>query len=107
MGNYDSRILNLEKEVSTIRGDVSDIKDAVMLVSRSIEATTGMVKRVEEIVEPLHTEKMQREGVERYIKDIRQRRKDIIDKLKLPVLLVAAVGAVGTMASFIYKFIVE
>lgn len=77
--------------------EVQKIEITMAKMCESIEYHIKRTDLLEEMVEPLHTERIENEAISKYKK---KKREDLMYKLKLPVAIVAALGAIGALINW-------
>jgi len=98
-------IIEVKQDISYVKEETNSIKDKVhnveVVLARNTESLETHVRRtdlLEDMIKPLHEERLKALAIKEYRQ---QSRADLLYKLKLPVMLVAALGAISTVVAWI------
>lgn len=87
-GTFDfNRIVNIED-------NIAEIKTTLAKNTISLDHHILRTDQLQQMVEPLHTEYVGKQAIEKYKKQVKS---DILYKLKLPGLIVGTLVAIGTL----------
>lgn len=98
-------IKEVKQETQSANADIYDIKVSMVHYAAAMESQEKRSSDLETIVGPLHEEKIKREVAEELkaqqkVDEIAAR-EDLVFKLKLPVIAVACLVAVGTVLAWV------
>lgn len=109
MGTTNDEVLQAVKDVKDEqkeqRKEMTNIKVVLAKNTTSLEEHMQQTRLIKGMVMPLHEERLRQEGIEAYkeesAKEKKQKRQDLLYKLKLPVAVVAALGAIITLLAWV------
>jgi len=96
---------DVKNEQKEQRKEMVDIKVVLAKNTTSLEEHMQQTRLIKGMVMPLHEERLRQEGIKAYkesaAQEKKQKRQDLLYKLKLPVAIVAALGAIITLVAWI------
>jgi nucleoid-associated protein YgaU len=93
-----SDIQNVLKGISDLQSDMTDVKVTLAKNTESLEHHVKRTDTLQDIVEPVYKDFLERKAIEEYEK---KQREKLVYRLKLPAYIVAAIAAVSTMIAWL------